>query len=89
MYRALERQVIDEQAWFVDDTEAFLGAISRDKQDDDWGYVIQARDKDFRFRAIHWATSLPSVHQARKQLLQQVVAFLVRSQRMFPQATGT
>lgn len=83
------RPIIDEQAWFVDESEAFLGAISHDKQDDDWAYVIQARDQELRFRAIRWATSLTSSYEARKQLLQEMVALLRQPQRIFPQDAGT
>ena len=81
-----DHPAIEENAWFVDETEAFLGVLTRDKQDDDWGYVVLARDQHFRFRAIHWEIDLSSRDEARARLNGEMVRLLSRPQRLFPQA---
>jgi hypothetical protein len=83
-----DHPIIEENGWFVDETEAFLGVITRDKVDNDWGYVVLARDQHFRFRAIHWEIDLGSRHEARGRLHREMVRLLSHPQRLFPQAAG-
>ncbi len=75
----------EEHGWFSDETNAFLGVVVRDKIDDDWGYVILARDRHFQFRAIEVAASISSRDRARTELQRKAADLLSRPQRIFPQ----
>jgi hypothetical protein len=75
----------EEQGWFSDETGSFLGVVVRDKIDDDWGYVVLARDIEFRFRAIEAESSLASKDEARMTLQMSIAKLLSQPQRIFPQ----
>ena len=75
----------EEQGWFSDETGAFLGVVIRDKIDNDWGYVVLARDERFQFRAIEVETSLATRDQARMQLQLKISKLLSMPQRIFAQ----
>ena len=77
--------VIDEQGWFGDESGGFLGVVTRDKVDDDWGYVMLARDKQFRFRAIETIVSLKTRDEARMKLQVHIARLLSSPQRIFDQ----
>jgi hypothetical protein len=76
---------IQEQGWFADMTNAFLGTIVLDKTDDDWGYIILARDQYFQFRAVAWGSSLPTRAEAHSALVRRMLEFRSSPQRIFPQ----
>lgn len=80
-----ENPITEEVGWFAEETNAFLGVVLRDKIDDDWGYVVLARDQYFTFRAIDVESSLPSRDMARRALQQKIVQLLRAPQRVFPQ----
>jgi hypothetical protein len=75
----------EEQGWFSDETDSFLGVIVRDKIDNDWGFVVLARDEFFRFRAIRSECSLATRNQARMELQAKIAELLSSPQRIFPQ----
>lgn len=75
----------EEQGWFSDETDSFLGVIIRDKIDNDWGFVVLARDEIFRFRAIEFECSFATRDQARLELLTKIAGLLSSPQRIFPQ----
>ena len=77
--------VIEEGGWFSDETDAFLGVLTRDKIDDDWGYAVLARDDYFRFRAIENEVSLESQYKARMKLQFRMAQLCGSPQRIFPQ----
>jgi hypothetical protein len=77
--------LFDEQGWFADETESFLGTVVRDKVDDDWGYVVLARDKHFRFRAIETDVSMKTRQDARRKLQLKIAELLSSGQRIFDQ----
>jgi len=52
--------IVQEDGWFSDESGSFLGVVIRDKADNDWGFVILARDEFFRFRAIYNESSTSS-----------------------------
>ena len=76
--------MVEEQGWFMDETESFIGVVLRDKADDDWGYVILGRDELFTFRPIKMQASLPARDLARKELQNTIADLLSRPQRIFP-----
>lgn len=57
-----------ELEWFEAGNERFLGLISLDVTDGDFTYVVLARDRLKRFRAVRFGTSLPSRKKAREAL---------------------
>jgi hypothetical protein len=59
--------------------------ILQDKIDDDWGFVVLARDEMFRFRAIQAESNLPSRSEARMALQMEMTRLLSEPQRVFPQ----
>ena len=77
--------ISEEAGWFTDETESFLGVVIRDKVDDDWGFVILARDQRFRFRAIEVESSVRTRDEARRSLQLRIAALLRLPQRIFPQ----
>jgi hypothetical protein len=77
--------VCDEQRWFADETESFLGVVVRDKVDGDWGYVVLARDKHFRFRAIETDVSVNTREEARRKMQIRIAQLLSSPQRIFDQ----
>jgi len=75
----------EEHGWFSDESNAFLGVITLDKTDKDWGYIVLARDEYFQFRAIEFEVSFPSREKALMKLQHKMVRLLSSPQRIFPQ----
>ena len=77
--------LLTEEGCFMDETESFLGVVVQDKADQDWGYVILARDEHFQFRAIKAASSKTSRLIARRELQFAVSNLVAGAQRIFRQ----
>jgi hypothetical protein len=75
----------EQHGWFSDETGAFLGVVIRDKTDNDWGFVVLARDQYFQFRAIKSESSFTTRDRARMELQLKIAELLSSSQRIFPQ----
>lgn len=58
----------EELEWYQSGNERFLGLVSRDKTDNDFYYLVLARDRLKRFRAVRWMQSFPSRKRARNAL---------------------
>lgn len=91
-FRALFGFIVDpdeimaeQHGWFSDESRSFLGVLLHDKSDDDWNYVILARDQLFQFRAIDTKTCVASRTEARMLLQGQIAQLLSKPQRIFPQ----
>ena len=56
--RAASRLVSEERAYWCDTEERVLGMIFRDTVDDDYGWILMARDKIGRFRCVDLEVSL-------------------------------
>lgn len=78
--------IAEEQGWYADETGSFLGVIARDKTDDDWTWVVLARDEHFVFRCIDVQSSLPTRDQARVEVQLKIAELLSSPRRIF--ATG-
>lgn len=76
--------ILEEHGWFSDETNSFLGVLIRDKNDNDWGYVVLARDEQFRFRPLNIQASLPTREQAGRELQTKISELLTHPQRIFP-----
>ena len=74
-----------EEGWFIDETESFLGVVVQHKVDQDWGYVVLARDEHFQFRAIETAASKLSRLIARRELQFAISNLVAGAQRIFRQ----
>ncbi len=84
-----DNRILEEKGWFSDGAGGFLGVVVRDKIDNDWGYVVLARDQHFIFRAIDVHTSLASRAQAREQVQYRIMELLKAPQRIFPRGDAT
>jgi hypothetical protein len=74
-----------EHGWFSDVSDSFLGVILHDAEDDDWAYVVLARDQNFQFRAIEAESGIPLRDIAREALQLKIAELLSSPQRVFPQ----
>lgn len=80
-----EERMAVQHGWFMDETQSFLGVLLQDKSDNDWNYVILARDQRFQFRAIEQKDSMPLRMGARMDLQMRMAILLDKAQRIFPQ----
>ena len=74
-----------EVEWVSDLLERVLGAVVRDRIDDDWSYVVLGRDEHGIFRAIDLKISLPSQEIAAEQLREKMKEHLSTGAAVFPQ----
>ena len=77
--------LVHEDGWFGDDSGSFLGVVIKDKSDNDWGYVVLARDPYFHFRAIDVASCMTSRAEARETLQLAIARLLCAPKRIFGQ----
>jgi hypothetical protein len=73
-------ELFEERGWFADDSFSFLGVVTFDKFDQDWGLVILARDKFFVFRCIESLQEIKGRTEA-VSLLRNKMAELLRTPR--------
>ena len=64
--------LIEEHEWYADDSEGTLGVLFRDKQDDDWAYVVLQPDADSVFKWVDSEHSFAIKDVARQKLLDAV-----------------
>ena len=64
--------LIEEHEWYADDSEGTLGVLFRDKQDDDWAYVVLQPDADSVFKWVDGEHSFAIKDVARQKLLDAV-----------------
>lgn len=76
--------VLQEDGWFTDDSTSFLGIVTHDNTDDDWGFIVMARDEFFQFHAIDFGVSIESRDIARETLQKRIARLLSLPQRIFP-----
>ena len=76
--------ILMQDGWFIDETESFLGVVVWDQTDQDWSYVILARDEHFQFRAIEMVASISERHLAREKLQLAIAKLVAGGQRVFP-----
>jgi hypothetical protein len=74
-----------EHGWYADYTGSFLGVVVNDIIDNDWVYVVLARDSYSQFRAIHTECGLGSRDEARIKLQLKIAELFSKPQRIFPQ----
>ncbi len=84
-YLDTNNPIIEENGWFTDESEGFLGVVLRDKVDRDWGWVILARDQMQQFRAIDNNASIESRIDALVELNGKMTELLHEPKRIFPQ----
>ena len=64
--------VAEERGWFEEAGERVLGVLFRDRVDDDYGYVVMARDHRGRFRAVDVDSSIATEDVSRERLVDQL-----------------
>lgn len=77
--------LFEEHGWFADASESFVGVVLRDKSDEDWGWVILARDPHFVFRAIESDSSAIHRRAACQAMQQRILSLLMDPKRIFVQ----
>jgi hypothetical protein len=60
---------IEERRWFATEDRWFLGVVTFDLSDRDWGFMVLGHDQEGSFRAIHVDVSLATQEEAEAQLL--------------------
>jgi hypothetical protein len=60
--------ISEELEWYEAENERFLGLVLRDRTDNDYVYVVMARDRLKRFRTVRVEHSFPSRKKARNSL---------------------
>ena len=66
--------IFEELEWYSAPDERVLGTLVRDYEDQDFGWVILARDERLRYRAIDVNSTLPDLETAREQLFERITA---------------
>lgn len=66
--RSIMHHLADELSWWSAADDRLLGVVLRDRTDDDYGWIVLARDRIRRFRAVLLDTSLPSAFRAEEAL---------------------
>ncbi len=78
--------LIEEREWFSDTKKNFYGAVTFDSQNQDWGYVILARDEEAKFRSVDVEIGLDRQEEARRQLRNMMLRYELSGQTVFPQS---
>lgn len=76
---------VEVTEWYSDQDEIVLGVVCRDRQDNDWGYVVMGRDANGLFRAIDTAVSMSGADSARNALHLKLSYYAVTGEKLFPQ----
>lgn len=76
----------EEDGWYADEFEAFLGLVLR--REKDWKAIVFARDYHFRFFPIAKATGISSRLEAVDRLQHKMMGFLGSPRRLFDEAVG-
>lgn len=77
--------LFEELGWFADMSESFVGVILHDKTDDDWGWMVMARDPYFAFRAIESEHSMSHRREACHALQARIAELVQEPKRIFVQ----
>ncbi len=74
--RSMARFMAEEMAWWSNADERLLGLVFRDRTDDDYAWMILARDAGGRFRCIDLETSLRSSNYAETGLRIKMAGYI-------------
>lgn len=80
--------VFEEITWFSDENEHFLAAIVFDKIDNDWGFVILARNEKHIFNCIDANHSFEKIADAKDALLKKIAEYIASDEHIHPQDDG-
>ena len=75
------RVMAQELSWWANDEESLLGMVFRDITDNDFGWVLLARDRVGRFRAVRQEVSLRSEVYATVGL-RNAIAFAIQNENL-------
>jgi len=64
----MAEELAEELEWYADDQERVIATLFRDVTDNDYCYMLLARDETGKFRCIHVACSFPSLQLAWEQM---------------------
>ncbi|WP_411351592.1 hypothetical protein PNH50_15805 [Leisingera aquaemixtae] len=72
--------MVEELSWWSCEDETLIAMIARDRTDDDYSWMVLARDKIGRFRAASHEVSLTSVDVAERRLFVEMAAVIDRGE---------
>lgn len=75
----------EEREWYADENENVLGAVTLDKTDQDWLYVVLGRDEVARFRAIDQEINYQTNAEARIAAHRKMEEYSLAGETIFPQ----
>lgn len=62
--------LVEELTWMATDDERVVALLTRDREDEDFGWVAMGRDERLRYRAVEVQASLPTRQDAEASLRQ-------------------
>lgn len=84
-FRAGAEAYVLEKEWFRDDASNFIGLITQDRADEDWGFVLMGRDQKGKFRAIDFFSGNEKKEEAKRHLFRSMSKYIKSGMRVFPQ----
>jgi hypothetical protein len=63
-----DRRLHDERVWYATADDRVIGAVVRDRIDDDYGWIMLESDEDGTYLAVDVATSKPTQDAATTEL---------------------
>lgn len=85
-FRAPEAErIFEEVEWFADVDGLVIGVLARDREDNDWAYVILGRDERGAFRAFENEVGFGARDEARQQLIGIMEHIAAAGTKVFPQ----
>ena len=78
----------EEVAWFADQDEHFLATIVYDKYDNNWGFIILARNEKHIFNSIDSGHSFKEARDAKAALLLKLAEYDICDKYIYPQYDG-
>jgi hypothetical protein len=74
-----------EDGWFADTTRSFYGLVAFDTTDQDWGFIVFARNEYFKLLPHVVETSLSTRYTAAQAMRAAIIGLLQKPQRLFPE----
>jgi hypothetical protein len=81
----MTESVTEETDWYQDTNGNIIGAVFRERTDDDWGYVILGRDERGHFRCFDIEACVATEGGARTSLIAAMKKVEATGQTEFPQ----
>ena len=81
--------IVEELNWMATDDERVVALLTRDRVDEDFGWVAMGRDERFRYRAVDVRASLPTREDAEASIREALDRLAVAPDEEFHQGDAT